>query len=321
MTSYFRKRALVPSFENETDTQALRHAIELARAAERLGYRRYWAAEHHDLPGLACTAPEVLLAAIGAHTGRIRLGTGALLLPHYKPLKVAEMFHLLAALYPGRIDLGIGRAPGGNAHVSMALSGNFLDNVRRLPESLRDVAALIRGDYEYDGQPVRARPTPSVPPELWLLGTNAKSAAYAAALGMGYVFGQFMSDTSGEDVIRSYRESFVASAFLPAPRAIVAVGVICADTEAEARELAAHVGKLFSSADQPAALPDAATVQIPADRRLIAGTPSVVRRHLIDLASAYGVDELLVATLVPGRAHRLRSYEMLAQAMLPGTDA
>ncbi|HZG77644.1 MAG TPA: MsnO8 family LLM class oxidoreductase, partial [Paenibacillus sp.] len=246
---------LVPAFGETSGSGALREAIALAQAAERFGYRRYWAAEHHDLPGLACPAPEVLLAAIGARTSRIRLGTGALLLPHYKPLKVAETFHLLASLYPGRIDLGIGRAPGGNAHASMALSGNFLDNVRRLPEALRDVAALVRGDYAYEGQPVRARPTPPHPPELWLLGTNAKSAAYAAELGMGYVFGQFMSDTSGEETLRAYREAFAPSAFRSAPRAIVAVAAVCADTAEEARELASLASGFFGGAEQPSAPP------------------------------------------------------------------
>ncbi|GGF80750.1 hypothetical protein GCM10010912_27360 [Paenibacillus albidus] len=147
---------LVPVLEKANATFALEQAVELAQTAERLGYNRYWVAEHHDMPELACTAPEVLLAHIGAKTDRIRIGSGALLLPHYKPLKVVESFNLLASLYPGRIDLGMGRAPGGSAHVSMALSGNFLENVRQLPESLRGVTELLQGNFEFEGQRVSA---------------------------------------------------------------------------------------------------------------------------------------------------------------------
>lgn len=334
---------LVPAFGRESDAASLQRAIELAAAAERLGYRRYWAAEHHDLPSLACAAPETLLAAVGAPTERIRLGTGALLLPHYKPLKVAETFHLLAALYPGRVDLGIGRAPGGNAHAAMALSGNVLDNIRRFPDLLRDLSALLRGEFTCEGEPVRAQPTPPSPPEPWLLGTNAKSAAYAAEFGMGYVFGQFMSDVPGVDVIRAYRESFVPSAFFPKPRAMIAVGVVCADSAEQARELSASAARLTRppaqqtgsrgvppGADVPAdaerfadaaAAPsahEAAEADAPngAGRGPIAGTPSEVRRRLDELAAAHGVDELLVTTTVADPGARLRSYELLAREML-----
>lgn len=302
---------LVPAFGDANAAQALGQAVALAQTAETLGYRRYWAAEHHDIPGLVCPAPELLLAHIGARTANIRLGTGALLLPHYKPLKVAESFHMLASLYPGRIDLGIGRAPGGNAHVSMALSGNFLENVRRLPEKLRDVTALIRGDYTFEDQPVRAQPTPPVSPELWLLGTNAKSALYAAELGLGYVFGQFMSDAEGDKVIRTYRESFVPSAFLTAPSVIVAVSVICAETSEEARELARRTAGGIERSNPGQELD-------PAERKLIAGTPGDVRRRLQKLAATYQIDEFLVTTLVPDYELRLRSYELLAKELLSG---
>ncbi len=151
---------LVPVLDEADAAYALSQAVELAQTAERLGYTRYWVAEHHDMPHLACTSPEVLLAHVGARTQRIRIGSGALLLPHYKPLKVAESFHLLASLYPGRVDLGIGRAPGGSAHVSIALSGNFLENVRQLPDKLKELLELLEGSFQLDGQKVTARPTP-----------------------------------------------------------------------------------------------------------------------------------------------------------------
>jgi luciferase family oxidoreductase group 1 len=284
---------LVPAINQADAAFALEQAVKLAQTAEKYGFYRYWAAEHHDMSNLACSAPEILLAHIGARTERIRLGSGALLLPHYKPLKVAETFHMLASLYPGRIDLGIGRAPGGSAHVSMALSGNFLENVRKLPEALEDVSALVQGNYSYDGVPVQARPAPPVPPELWLLGTNTKSAAYAAELGMGYVFGQFMSDTSGEDVLRAYRKGFVPSPLLTVPKSIVAIGVVCAETEGEAHTLASRME----------------------NQKLLIGTPQTISAQLTDMSHLYGVDEFIIVTMIPDYELRLHSYELLGEVM------
>jgi luciferase family oxidoreductase group 1 len=257
---------------------------------------------------------EVLLAHIGARTKRIRLGTGALLLPHYRPLKVVETFHLLASLYPGRIDLGIGRAPGGPAHASMALSGNFLENVRKLPETLREVLALLQGHFRYDGQPVQARPAPRVPPELWLLGTNTKSAAYAAELGIGYVFGQFMSDVAGEEVLAAYREAFQPSPLLAAPKTIAAVGAVCAETKEEANVLASRMQNFFQE-ESGAKTEAQERPSVPQNRKMLAGTPDEVVRQLAGLSELYGTDEFLIVTMVPDYNLRLRSYEMLAQAL------
>ncbi|MVP01944.1 MsnO8 family LLM class oxidoreductase [Paenibacillus lutrae] len=231
---------LVPVMQDADSPAALKQAVLLARTAERLGYTRYWVSEHHDMDKLASACPEVLLAHIGAHTEKIRIGSGAVLLPHYQPIKVAEAFHLLATLHPGRIDLGIGRAPGGSAHVMMALSGNFLENIRRMPEKIQDLSNLLAGEYRLEGELITARPVPSVSPELWLLGTNVKSAAYAAEYGTGYVFGHFMSDADGAAVLEAYRSKFEPSRLLPKPRAIAAVNVICAETEEEALALAAE---------------------------------------------------------------------------------
>lgn len=303
---------LVPRLGGARDAEAVMEAVKLAQCAEQAGYRRYWAAEHHDLPGLACASPEILLAHIGARTERIRLGTGALLLPHYKPLKVAEMFHMLAALYPGRVDLGIGRAPGGSAHTSMALSGNFLENVRRLPEALQDLSMLEQGCYSYEGEPIAARPVPDVPPELWLLGTNLKSAAYAAELGWGYVFGQFMSDTGGEEVLRSYREPFLPSRRQPVPKAMVAVGALCAPTDREAQELAAG-----SISPMPSAGGAGETEggQESGPVKQISGDPERVAGRLMEMSEQYGVDEFLIVTMIADYTLRRRSYELLAEAV------
>ncbi|MDB4865806.1 MAG: luciferase [Cohnella sp.] len=300
---------LVPVFDETDVSLALGQAVELAQTAERLGYNRYWVAEHHDMPGLACTSPEVLLAHIGARTERIRIGSGAVLLPHYKPLKVVESFHMLASLYPGRIDLGLGRAPGGSGPVSLALSGNFLDNVWKMPELLKGVTELLQGNYTYEGERITARPTPPVPPEPWLLGTNTKSAAYAAEWGTGFVFGQFMSDVAGEEVLGAYREAFVPSALFNEPSTIVAVGVVCAETGEEARFLHSAGSALFrkpDSAEEPSAM---------ADRKWLIGTAAHIKARLEQLARLYGVDEFIVVTMIPDYRKRLRSFELLAHAV------
>ncbi|CAM4265106.1 LLM class flavin-dependent oxidoreductase [Paenibacillus typhae] len=298
---------LVPVFDEVDATYALGQAVKLAQAAERLGYFRYWVAEHHDMPGLACTSTDVLLSHIGAKTHSIRIGSGALLLPHYKPLKVVESFHLLASLYPGRVDLGLGRAPGGSAEVSLALSDNFLENVWKMPELLRGVSEFLQGSYEYEGRRITARPTPSLSPELWLLGTNKKSAAYAAEFGTGYVFGQFMSEVAGEEVLRAYREAFTPSALSPVPRAIVAVGVVCAETEEEAERLASSGTALFQ---QEASAGERAPLS---ERKLLIGTPESLKKKLEQLSHLYGVDEFIVVTMIPDYGKRLRSFELLAR--------
>ncbi|WP_245954469.1 MsnO8 family LLM class oxidoreductase [Paenibacillus flagellatus] len=303
---------LVPSWEGADPGTAVGHAVTLARTAEKLGFVRYWVAEHHDMPGIVSSCPEVLLAHIGARTERIRIGSGAVLLPYYKPYKVAEAFHMLATLYPGRIDLGIGRAPGGSAHVSMALADNYLEQVRRLPESVEALAALLADAYRVDGQPVTARPLPDVPPELWLLGTGDKSAKLASRTGAGFAFGYYMSERDGADILNAYRNEYAPSRLAPRPKTIVAVGVVCAETEAEARRLAAAGLRSIPGADAAAA--DGAERPAHAGRAVV-GTPEQVRAQLLDIAGRLGADEIMAVTAVADYAARLRSYELLAEAV------
>ncbi|MGG1518023.1 LLM class flavin-dependent oxidoreductase [Paenibacillus oryzisoli] len=295
---------LAPVIAPADPAAALEQAAVLAQTAERLGYARYWVAEHHDMPGLACTAPEVLLAHIGARTQRIRLGSGALLLPHYKPMKVAESFHMLATLYPGRIDLGIGRAPGGSAHAAIALSGNFLGNVSRMPETLQALMDFLHQRYTYEDQPVTARPLPAEPPQVWLLGTNTKSAAFAAQHGAGYVFGHFMSDADGAETIAAYREQFQPAAHMAEPKAMLAIAAICAETEEEAKRLAAESQSWFR-------LPSEQNMP-QGSGRLLTGTPDSLRVQLESLGRICHADEYLIVSPVPDYEKRLRSYELLA---------
>lgn len=302
---------LVPVLGQADPKSALEHAVHLAQTAERLGYSRYWVAEHHDMPTIVSSCPEVLLAHVGARTERIRIGSGAVLLPYYKPYKIAETFHMLATLYPGRVDLGIGRAPGGHAHASMALSDNYLEGVRRLPETIQSLVELIADDYRLEGQPVSARPLPAIPPELWMLGTNNKSAQFASRFGTGYVFGDFMSEQDGQTILETYRGGFQATATSPAPRVIVAVSVVCAETDEEAARSAELGARSFLG---PSAVSDEENRQY--SGRAIVGTPERVKRRLLDMREQYGADEFIVVTTAHDYGARIRSYELLAQSLL-----
>ncbi|MBU5353622.1 MsnO8 family LLM class oxidoreductase [Paenibacillus barcinonensis] len=330
---------LVPRLNGATAEQALQQAVLLAQRAEAWGYARYWTSEHHDMAELASAAPEVLLAHIGARTASIQLGSGAVLLPHYSPLKVAESFRLLASLYPGRIELGLGRAPGGGPHATMALSGNYLQHVSKLPESLASLTALLEDRYTYEDVPVTARPVPETPLSLWMLGTNLKSAAFAAQFGMGYVFGQFMSDSDGLQAVRRYREQFVPSAHLKRPVVMAAVSVMCAASEREAliwsREMAdkrrenqqrqsgdqldrehvpgpssaSYSGELVGSGDSDSDSDSDSNVL-----KHIAGTPQQVWQQLWRLAQRLNTDRILIVTAGPDYKRRLDSYRLLAEA-------
>ncbi|GFZ95089.1 hypothetical protein GCM10008018_46720 [Paenibacillus marchantiophytorum] len=302
---------LVPVIAPADPGFALEQAVHLAQQAEKWGYSRYWVAEHHDMPGLACTSPEVLLAHIGARTQHIRLGSGALLLPHYKPLKVAENFHMLATLYPGRVDLGIGRAPGGSAQVTIALSGNFLENVRQLPTSLESLMALLNNQYECEGQVVHARPLPATPPDVWLLGTNRKSAEFAAAYGTGYVFGQFMSDSDMLEMLSVYRQSYQPSTASTVPRTLVAIGVICAPTDEEAQALASAGVPWLQSASKEETVHQLKEKTSYSERKVLIGSAESVKLQLEQLAQQCGIDEFLIVTPIPDYEKRLRSYELL----------
>ncbi|OBZ08891.1 luciferase [Bacillus sp. FJAT-27264] len=303
---------LAPRLSGISAETALQEALLLARSAEDWGYHRYWVAEHHDIQGLACPSPEVLLGYVGALTSRIQLGSGALLLPHYSPLKVVESFHLLSALCPGRIELGLGRAPGGPPHASMALSGNFLKAVSELPETIRAVMELLQDGYAYEGQPVTARPLPAVSPLPWLLGTGVRSAEYAARFGTGYVFGSYMSDKEAEPVLEQYRRNFEPSLLVPEPCTMVAVAVICASSAEEAALLAeesrTEQGDRGAGSGEDKSRPP-----------LLCGTPQQLREELQQMAHRCKTEDLLIFTPLKDYEKRRASYRLLAESVLsPG---
>ncbi len=314
-----------------TASEAVQETLELAQAAERLGYYRYWVAEHHATPGLAGSCPEVLIGQIAARTGRIRVGSGGVMLSHYSALKVAETFRMLETLFPGRIDLGIGRAPGSDRRTAQALrAGPAIPETEFFPEQVADLLGFL-GDALPAGHPfadVCVMPEVPSTPDVWLLGSSDQSAALAAHFGAAFSFAHFISDEGGAEITRAYVRSFRPSAALATPRASAAVFVVCADTEAEAWRLA-RSRELFIlrlRAGRPGRYPsveEAESYSYTAHeraiveynrRRTIAGTPEQVRARLLALAEEYGVDELVVVTITHDPKARLRSYELVAHA-------
>src|SRR5918999_6044585 len=220
-----------------TAADAIRETLQLAEAADRLGYHRYWLAEHHSTSGLAGSSPEVLIGQVAAQTCGIRVGAGGVMLTHYSPLKVAENFRMLETLFPGRIDLGIGRAPGTDGRTARALKhGPGALPLEAFPEQVRDVIGFLHDSIE-PGHPfrgIKAMPTGPTAPEVWLLGSSGDSAAIAAHFGTGFSFAHFINAEGGAEVTRAYAAAFQPSPTLARPRASVAVFVVCAQTESEA---------------------------------------------------------------------------------------
>ncbi|MFB4162957.1 LLM class flavin-dependent oxidoreductase [Alteribacillus sp. JSM 102045] len=320
---------LSPISSNQTAHEALNESMKLAQAGEMMGYSRYWTAEHHDLPGLACPAPEVLLSYIGANTSTIRIGSGALLLPHYKPFKIAELFNMLAVLFPGRVDLGIGRAPGGSAEVTNALSDNFLKNVGKMPELVRDLLHFLDNDFteEHLHTKITASPFPEIPPAPWMLGTSEKSALLAAENGVTYTFGQFMSDQDGAAIIKSYKENFKPRKKGDRPRVIVTVSALCAETPEKAEEIALSSliwevqkdkgeGQLgvpsMETAKQTELNQKEKESLYKRKQKMIIGDPKDVKQKLIEWEKHYQADEMMINTITYNPKDRLHSYELIA---------
>ncbi|MCH1625715.1 LLM class flavin-dependent oxidoreductase [Fredinandcohnia quinoae] len=322
-----------PISNNQTAQEALFESVKLAQVGEELGYTRYWIAEHHDLPGLACSAPEVMLGYIGSKTNQIRIGCGAVLLPHYKPYKVAELYNMLATLFPNRIDIGIGRAPGGSAEATNALSNNFLQHVWDMPNSVKDLLHFIHKDFPegHEFQHLTAAPYPDNHPAPWLLGTSKKSALLAAENGMAYVFGQFMSENNGEEIIQQYLKSFKPRKEGDKPRVIITITAFCAETIEEAEEIALSSliwniqrGKGEVTKGVPS-ISEAKQYQLTEKEydtlekmkhKIIIGNPETVKIKLHDLQTQYHADEIMIVTITHSPKDRIKSYELIADAVL-----
>ena len=317
-----------PIAEGSTAGDALRNTIDLARWAEQLGYQRYWLAEHHGTPGLADASPEVMVGPVAAATSRLHVGTGGVMLPHYSPLKVAETFSMLSALYPGRIDLGLGRAPGTSSGIAYALQR---DRRQPAPDDFEDQLRELLGYLENRGPstgPFRqAAALHFESPEPWLLGSSAQSAIWAAEMGLPYVFADFINP-NGEAIAEYYREHFQPSVRMKEPRVAVASWAISADTDEEAQRLAASMRMLMlllyrgqlvpvpsvEKAEAFLAKEGVAAETLPVGRRIIVGAPARVRAMLEEVAADYRADEVFVVNIMHEHEKRKRSYELIARA-------
>lgn len=326
-----------PIRSGRTPSDAIQETLRLAAAADRLGYTRYWLAEHHSSEGLAGSAPEILIGQVAARTSGIRVGSGGVMLSHYSALKVAESFRVLETLFPGRIDLGIGRAPGSDRRTAMALAhGPGALGIEHFPAQIKDVIEWVhdRVSPEHTFAGVRAMPVGPSAPEVWLLGSSADSATYAAHFGTAFSFAHFINASGGDEITRMYRDYFQPSEWLTEPKVSVGVFVICADTEEEAVRLRLSrdlsIAKRYSGAGG-GPYPTVAEAQqhLWTDHQLaiaeynrnraIVGAPEQVRERLLSLAADFEAEELVVVTITEDEASRLRSYELLADVFeLPG---
>jgi luciferase family oxidoreductase group 1 len=317
---------------------ALRNTLDLARHADALGYTRYWVAEHHNLPSVASAAPDIMIGQIAAITRRMRVGSGGVMLPNHAPLVVAERFKILEALFPGRIDLGIGRVPGTDQITSLALrrrqavheDDDFL-------ERFRELLLLESGGYP-EGHPfrnVRAMPADVALPPIWLLGSSDYGAQLAAMIGAGYAFAHHFASYDAAAALRQYREEYRPSPRLAAPHAILGLAVVCADSDEAAEHLAATVDLNFVRRSRgeflPLASPEEAQAYPFTDldreraranrRRVFVGSPATVRAKLAPLIAATQADELMITSAIYDHAARKRSYTLMAEAFATGDAA
>ncbi|MFD3803291.1 LLM class flavin-dependent oxidoreductase [Streptomyces sp. NPDC058611] len=327
---------LVTVGAGSTAREALRTSVEIARLAESRGYHRHWVAEHHSMPGVASSSPAVILAHLAAHTSRIRLGSGGVMLPNHAPLAVAEQFGTLEALAPGRIDLGLGRAPGTDPRTAAALRGaGRLDGAAdEFPRSLSELIRFLDDDFPH-GHPyarVHAVPGPvqgpAGRPPIWLLGSSGFSARLAGELGLPFAYAHHFSAAGTLPALDLYRQSFRPSAVLDAPYAVIGVAALAADTAAQARAevLTGALSMLRLRSGRPGLIPTpqeaAAYPYSPLEREfvearlvdIVHGTPDEVRSGLDDLAKRTGADELMLTANAHGGPVRLRSYGLIADA-------
>ena len=322
---------LSPVAAGSSGAVSLRNSLDLARLTDGLGFTRYWVAEHHNLPSIASSAPEIMIGQIAAATARIRVGSGGVMLPNHAPLMVAERFKVLEALFPGRIDLGIGRAPGTDPVTSYALrrrqdAGGDDDFLERFQELL-----LFETNAFPEGHPfrsVRAMPQDVALPPIWLLGSSGYSAQLAAMVGAGFSFAHHFAEHDAVAAMLSYRDRFKPSPARATPYAILACAAVCADSDAEAERLAATIDLNFVRRSRGEYLPLASPQEAaaypysPAERALIArnrarlfvGTQATVLARLREMIDATKADEVMVTTMIYDHAARRRSYELLAEA-------
>lgn len=319
--------------------EAVRETLALARLCDELGYHRFWLSEHHNSESIVGTAPEVLMAAIAATTRRIRVGSAGVMLPHYSALKVAEQFRVLEAIAPGRIDLGLGRAPGADRLTAFALNQNAATAVDAFPEQVRDLQCWVTGAPLPQGHPfekIRAHPTGPSSPDIWILGSSDYGARVAAYFGLPYAYAYFFTEGRGtEEALALYRNNYQPSLRYPEPIATICVWALAADTEAEARRLLMTrefwrigfekgIRLPLITPEEAAAYPyteqERATIEKLRSRAVV-GTKEQVANRLNEIALQFKLDEIVVVTWTYDPMPRRRSYELLAEAFGMGADA
>ncbi len=323
---------VVPVGSGSTAGEALNNSIELARVVDALGYTRFWLAEHHNMPSIASTTPEIMIGQIARATTHLRVGSGGVMLPNHAPLKVAESFRMLEALFPDRIDLGIGRAPGTDGMTALALRGSREALMAEdFPQQMTELMAFGNDSFPetHPFHKITAGPPDTHLPPIWLLGSSDHGAKHAAQLGVGYAFAHHINPYNAVEAIAEYRRSFTPSEQMAQPYAIIATSVFCAQTVEEAEAIALPIMIAFMrmvsgrpgrilTVEEAARYPfsPAERAQLPAMRsRHIIGDPQSVKEQLDALVESTGANELMVTTNTSAHADRVRSYELLAEVM------
>lgn len=316
---------LCPIVEGGDAAQAFHHSRDLAQHAERLGYRRFWLAEHHGMPGIASAATAVVIGHVAAGTRSIRVGAGGIMLPNHSPLVIAEQFGTLASLFPGRIDLGLGRAPGSDQATARALRRDAFESPDQFPQDVVELMHYL--SPEAANARIQAIPGTGLQVPVWILGSSLFGAQLAAELGLPYAFASHFAPAAMMDAIAIYRARFKPSAQLAKPYVMLGMGVFAADTDEEAQLLASSMQQAFVNlrSGRPSRLQPPRPgylAQLSAPEQAIlaqtmsaaaVGSPETVKRQLADFIARTGADELMVATQIFDHAARVRSYEILAQ--------
>lgn len=323
---------VTPVVTGSSVSQALQNSIDLARFADARGFTRYWFAEHHNSPGIASTSPDIMIGQVARETRHLRVGSGGVMLPNHAPLKVAESFKVLEALYPERIDLGIGRAPGTDMRTALALrrSEEGLQAAENFPEALLELQAFATGTFPANHvfSSVMAYPKDVPLPPIWLLGSSGFSSQLAAFKGTGFSFAHHINGAGAVQAMTTYREEFRPSAQFPNPHAILAVSVICADTDEEAERLALSVTHAFFTLQKgisatsgmlspaeveayPLSAQDRMIMRAVRERHIV-GSPSTVLKQLTPLLEQTQADELMILSMIHDHAARKHSYDLLA---------
>jgi luciferase family oxidoreductase group 1 len=318
-----------PVRKDGTARQAILETVELVKLAEKLGYTRFWVSEHHNTGSLAGSTPEVLIAHLAGETEKIRLGSGGIMLPNHSALKMAENFRMLETLFPGRIDLGLGRAPGTDRYTASLLNPSNTFSEHDFTQQLVDLTHYLN-DTAPNGpnqKKIRAIPIAETVPDLWMLSSSGQSGVFAAHFGMAFSFAHFINPNGGPHMVKMYKEHFQASENRKQPQANFAIFVMVADTEEKAEQLQAVMDVQMLRIERgvrEGVLPyeDIKDYKFSEDelervqfnrQRMVAGTPEKVKARLKELARSYGVDEIMAVTITHDFADRIRSYELLAE--------